>query len=702
MVKDTLSDAHAALIESSAITREVASAAGVRTATEIPPEFAGHPLASVPALVFPWRRPGGEIVSQLRPDYPLASRDGRPVKYLFPAGTVPVLNVHPAMAARVADVSAPLLIVEGTKQYLAAVSHLDGASIAAVGISGCRGWLYDGAPIPDLAGVPWEGRAVIIALDADARTNRDVWDGADGLAEMAIAYGAADVRHLKVPGTGKAGLDDVLARSPDPAAMLGRLIGSAGKLPRQPAAKNGRVAPNAATAATSEPSLTCEVAAVAPVAPPMDGAALLDETIRAITAYIAFRDPLYAVAVTLYAAATHAVRELQVAPRLRVKSPVMRCGKSRLLDVLLCLVRRPFPTANASAASVARSIGKDPCTLLMDEQDTVFGRDARSERAEDLRGILNSGFTRRFPYTRYNASTGQVESWPTFAMAILAGIGDLPDTIEDRAVIIPMARKIAGRDAAKFRDRRDVPALQNLGARLAAWIEPLAAQIGTAEPAMPAGMSDRAEDTWEPLIAVADMAGGHWPDLARDAARVMAAEAATADAEKNTDARLLADLLTVFGNAHAMHTHMILAKLAGLDGAPWGDYDHGRPLNPSQLADKLRPFGIHPRDVKIDGVNRKGYYRADFSDAASRYLAAPPVGGATPATPATSQVNEGVQVAAVADGAATSGPLPVHAPYLAPPPPNLPAQYAAPSGMSAEHAERMAALLGEQVATDGR
>jgi hypothetical protein len=66
------------------------------------------------------------------------------------------------------------------------------------------------------------------------------------------------------------------------------------------------------------------------------------------------------------------------------------------------------------------------------------------EKAEHLRGILNAGFGRDRPYKRWDITSRSVQDCPTFAMAVLAEIGDMPDTIEDRAVIITMRRKAPG------------------------------------------------------------------------------------------------------------------------------------------------------------------------------------------------------------------------------------------------------------------
>ena len=165
-----------------------------------------------------------------------------------------------------------------------------------------------------------------------------------------------------------------------------------------------------------------------------------------------------------------------------------RCGKSRLLDVLAQLVRRPLLTSDISAAALVRSIDPDdPPTLMLDEADATFGALKGDEKAEHLRGILNAGFGRDRPYRRWDVTTRGLEDCPTFAMAVLAGIGSLPDTIEDRAVVIEMRRKSPSERVAKYRVRRDKPDVAKAGRQLADALGPYVDEIGDAEPECPRG-----------------------------------------------------------------------------------------------------------------------------------------------------------------------------------------------------------------------
>src|SRR5258708_24138829 len=153
---------------------------------------------------------------------------------------------------------------------------------------------------------------------------------------------------------------------------------------------------------------------------------------------------------------------------------------------------------------------------------------------------------------------------------------------------------------------------------------------------MPPGLNDRAEDVWEAMVALADAAGGHWPSRARQAALALTADD---DTDTSLGARLLADLRDVFGDADALHTETIRDALHKISEAPWGDY-FGKPVNARDMAKLLRPYGVPSADVKLGGINRKGYRREHLHDAWTRYLAPAAGGSATSATSATAQVND--------------------------------------------------------------
>ena len=355
--------------------------------------------------------------------------------------------------------------------------------------------------------------------------------------------------------------------------------------------------------------------------PAADGAALLAQLHATLTRYVILPSAEAAVAVALWIAATHAQASWAHAPRLVIRAPEKRCGKSRLLDIVEGTCHAPLITVNASPAAVYRAIGSDtPPTLLVDEADTIFGG-KNAEANEDLRGLLNAGHQRNRPAIRWDNATRRLETIPTFAMAALAGIGAMPDTIEDRAVVIRMRRRAPGETVAPFRHRRDRPALTALAADLARWLSAHLAALEKAEPVMP--LEDRAADTWEPLIAVADLAAGEWPALARHAAVMLTADRDHA-ADMSDRIRLLADCRAVFGTADALPTATIITRLRADPEAPWCDHGPGG-ITAMRLGAMLREYDIRSATIRFGEPTgqAKGYYRADFADAWARYCPEP-------------------------------------------------------------------------------
>ncbi|PRY00698.1 DUF3631 domain-containing protein [Allonocardiopsis opalescens] len=358
-------------------------------------------------------------------------------------------------------------------------------------------------------------------------------------------------------------------------------------------------------------------------------AGLLDEVHAAFTRYVVLPSPEAADAVVLWCAATHAQTVADNAPRLVVKAPEKRCGKSRCLDIVESISFKPIVAVNATPAAIFRSIeAEEPPTLIFDEADTIFpARGGKvAEQNEELRGLLNAGHQRGRPARRVvGKGTEQfVAEFPTFAMAALAGIGSMPDTIEDRAVVITMRRRAPGEKVDKFRYRRDQLPLHELRDRLSDCVRANLDELGQAEPNMP--VEDRAADTWEPLIALADVAGGSWPKRARQAAKALTDAHEQADTGSSTGVRLLADCRAVFtakGDPNAIKTTDLLNGLKAIEEAPWAEWGKNG-LTARKLGDFLREYDITSSNIdfapgRIDRA--KGYLRLKFADAWSRYCA---------------------------------------------------------------------------------
>ncbi|WP_457029214.1 DUF3631 domain-containing protein [Kitasatospora sp. P5_F3] len=354
-----------------------------------------------------------------------------------------------------------------------------------------------------------------------------------------------------------------------------------------------------------------------------EGADLLAELKALIATFVILPSEEALVAATLWVAATHLQGSWQHAPRLAVVGPAKRCGKSRLLDVLTETVHQPVLTVNSTPAAVFRSITEEPPTLLVDEADTIFGSPKMAEKNEEMRGLLNAGHQRDRYVLRVVGNDHTPRRFHTFAMAAIAGIGDLPDTIMDRSIVIRMRRRAEGERVAPYRTMRDRPALHAIRDRISQWTAPLAERALLLEPAMP--VEDRAADTWEPLVIIADLAGGPWPRLARQACRRMVDAEVQTEEDSPGGARILADIRRIFhtnGEPDSITTDQLLFALTSDPEAPWAESGRGG-LNPRGLGAMLREFGISSGNVRIgDGTQRKGYLRHKFTDAWRRYCPA--------------------------------------------------------------------------------
>jgi hypothetical protein len=349
---------------------------------------------------------------------------------------------------------------------------------------------------------------------------------------------------------------------------------------------------------------------------------LLDRVCAFVRRYVVLSDA-QADAVALWVLHTHAFAAAETTPYLEISSAEKQSGKTRLLETLELLVANPWLTGRTSVSVLARKVDAEQPTLLLDESDALFAGD--KAHSEELRGILNCGF-RRGGKTTINVATGQSGWTPTdfsvFSAKAIAGLGVLPDTLASRSITIRLRRRRDDEQVERLRYRKATQLAQPLRERLERLLPACVTdlvEITDAEPSMPAGLSDRAEDVWEPLIAIADLAGGDWSQRARAAAVELAA--ANTESETSIGVRLLADIQAIFrerGVAEISSTELVYA-LSAREESPWETWGYGRGLTPHALARLLKQFDIRPRHMP-DGKSR-GYALTQFEDAFSRYLA---------------------------------------------------------------------------------
>ena len=357
---------------------------------------------------------------------------------------------------------------------------------------------------------------------------------------------------------------------------------------------------------------------------PADGAAVLDEIGAFVSRFNAFPDEHCVPALALWYAHTHAIEHFYVTPRLIVSSAEPGSGKTRVLEVAQYLVHAPEMTISASTAALFRMVSAAPLTILFDEVDAIFNP-KNGGNYEDLRAMLNAGYKRSATIARCvgDAKAMKVQRFAVYAACALAGIaGHMPDTITTRAITIHMKRRRPDERVEPFKTRRIEAEAEPLRDRLAGWVGSLGDRLDDVEPEMPDGVTDRAAEIWEPLVAIADAAGGHWPETARAAC---AHFVHNADPHKGSlGIRLLADLRDLYQTRHAdrLPTGAILEALQGMDEAPWADL-YGKPLDARRLAKELGRYGVEPTVYKAEGKPTRGYLvtgEHGLADAWNRYL----------------------------------------------------------------------------------
>src|SRR5213594_3646316 len=231
---------------------------------------------------------------------------------------------------------------------------------------------------------------------------------------------------------------------------------------------------------------------VEPWPEPVDGRILLYELRELIRRFVVL-GRWAAEIVALWIVHTYAYELRRVSTYIGIESPIHRCGKTTLMTLISELVNRPEPAANISSAVLYRAIEELRPTLLIDEADTLLPSNP------ELRGILNSGYTREMAYvlrltneplydpeTGYPVSTGRsrLARYSCFGPKAIAQIGHLPRTLADRCIVMRLERKLPEERCQSFQDL-DKAMVTRLRRQCARFVQDHAQSIRTARPQMP-------------------------------------------------------------------------------------------------------------------------------------------------------------------------------------------------------------------------
>lgn len=329
------------------------------------------------------------------------------------------------------------------------------------------------------------------------------------------------------------------------------------------------------------------------------------------------------VAVALWCAMTWFLDVFHICPLAVITAPEKRCGKSQLLTLIGKLVCRPIAASSISPAALFRSIDAWKPTLLIDECDACM------KDNEELRGIINSGHTRDSAYVIRTVGDAFIPTkFSTWGAKALSGIGHVADTLMDRSIVLELRRKLSHENVDRLRYAE--PGLfENLAAKLARFAIDYSDQVRQARPCIPSRLNDRAQDNWEPLLAIAMVAEGEWLSVATKAALKLAG---SESAVQSIGVELLSDIQQIFEEKaiDRISTADLIKALCVDDEKNWATYNKGFPIKPRQLASRLKGYGITSKNVRFNSMETlKGFDKRQFSEAFSRYIPSSPSLSAT-------------------------------------------------------------------------
>jgi 5S rRNA maturation endonuclease (ribonuclease M5) len=331
--------------------------------------------------------------------------------------------------------------------------------------------------------------------------------------------------------------------------------------------------------------------------------------------YLIFPSAGLPLVIALWGIGTYMFNAFDTYPYLIISSPAKRCAKTRLAELLEKFSARGFLNVNISEAALFRKIARDRPTLILDEAETLNTKS--SERAQYLLSILQAGFRKGGRVTRCVGHDHDLEEFDVFCPKVIAAIGHLPDTLRDRAIVIPMRRKLKSEKTERYRFRKVAELAAGAASSAAVWAEKHRQSVEETYVKLDLDfLEDREADIWEPIFAIASIAVPRRLAELKRIALSLSSEKLQIDVDESLGIRLLADIRTVFAKLKGdrIITDGLLDRLRALPESNWAE------LNAVRLARMLRPFKIAPRQLWYEDGNFRGYELEDFAASFETYL----------------------------------------------------------------------------------
>jgi len=311
---------------------------------------------------------------------------------------------------------------------------------------------------------------------------------------------------------------------------------------------------------------------------------------------------------------TWCYRAFHVSPGLNIYSAEKTTGKTICLQLLHVLCSQPWYAAAPAPADVIQKTLVEPATILLDDRHLTFS----SSGWQQVINFLVCGLVDE---ERYFASHGRrvVKGYNLFSPRAFAGRGPLPSALADRS--IPVCLRPATFSAVKRIQVAEVEDDYELLIDLMKhWVvrnfnQLFYSAVSRESPAEElAHLNIHQRDHVEPLLLLADLIGGAWPQQARFALRRIFHNAR--NDKINQSILALHDVREAFLHCHdpdRLSTSYLVQHLCELQDRPWAEWSRGKPLNGRSLALLLEGFGILPdRQRTAAGAPVRGYDRKAF------------------------------------------------------------------------------------------
>jgi hypothetical protein len=360
------------------------------------------------------------------------------------------------------------------------------------------------------------------------------------------------------------------------------------------------------------------------------GRALLDRLTAFLGQYLSC-SPDQLDLLALWALHTYCFSSAPASPSLYIHSREKQSGKTLCLELLSLVSSQPWLHTAVAPSVVLHQLQAEDFAgcLLFDDCHVTFGSSRMNPR---LQGVITAGFKShgRHSFSYRGEEIMEAMRVNVFCPKAFAGQG-LPPCLAELSIPVALEPKQSGSPCRRFRYEEAAKIAKPMVDSFNHWAGETVAPLGSLAPykedQFPPELSSRQQDCAEPLLHLADLIGGDWPQRARCA--LVNAFTAVMFEDPGASLQLLSDLRDAFlhhDDQGWLSTATILDHLHNLEDRSWHEWHKGKPLDSSDLARLLHPFGIGSRNHRTSPTTvAKGYYREDLIQSWECHL--PPCSG---------------------------------------------------------------------------